>query len=593
MLRRFASPLLVLILVLAAASAHAVSARAAETALDAVTSDASIVIRMKNPKATISKVADLAELVVKGYGDQVRAQAAMLGLAISNPTLAGVNMEADWWVAVYAAGADKDPDVVFIIPASDMKAMKESLGDTVKFAEHGKLAVYTKDEDAASKTAARLKGEGKSISTLIDKESNGLFEGGDLAVFINVPQLAATYKSQIEESKEQAKQNLENIPDGAGSSGPLQMDPKQMGEMAIHIIDFLMQGLDDTQSCTIAALISKEGVNFEDLVRVTAGSATDKLLAKSGPSPLAGLSSLPAGNLVYFGLAWDMSDFTKLSQWVMGAGGAKPEAADEIKSSLAEMMKLKIGTVVSAFGLGDVDEGAVRSVTITEVDKPAKMREVSQKMMKAMGTVETQGLKQTFTLKPDAEKYGKNSADVITVKTEMEVADNPFIGQMMERLNTIMFGPDGMTTRVVYLKDRAVQTLGGGKQAMTDVLAATDKKPSETTNAPLSQTRGKLSPKANLVFLFDIANTISKVVSMIVESQMLPIPLDADAVKELQSKASYLGISAGSEPQGLRVKTHIPVQQMQGIAKIVKFFQDVQAGFGGAPGAVEEEKEEN
>jgi hypothetical protein len=79
---------------------------------------------------------------------------------------------------------------------------------------------------------------------------------------------------------------------------------------------------------------------------------------------------------------------------------------------------------------------------------------------------------------------------------------------------------------------------------------------------------------------------VGKILNMVVESQVLPpvIPIDADQVKDLQSKPSYFGLSAATEPQGLRVKTVIPVEQMQGIAKIVQFVQGIAAGFGQGAG---------
>ncbi len=580
MLRRFVLPGLLLVLA-------SLPIQAAETALDAISTDASLVIRMKKPKATIGKVAELADLVVQGSGDHIRGNSGKLGEMISNPTLAGVNMEADWWVAVYAAGGEQEPDVVFIIPASDIKAMKAALGEEVKFSEYGKLAVYTADADAFAKTTARIKGEGKSILTLADKDSTALFEGGDVSVYINVPQLAVAYKTEIDEFKENATNLIENAPQAVPGGG---FDSQKMGELVGKLLGFLTQGLNDTQSCTIAATVSKDGLDIEDLVKLKAGTPTDKLLARSATSPLSSLSSLPAGYLAYFGLSWDMSDFAQLSEWLMGAGaaGVKPDAAKTIEGTIKEMAKLKIGAIVTAFGLGDMDEGAVRSVTMTEVDNPAKMRELSLKTMKAMGTVENQGIKQTFTVKPDAEKYGKNSADVITVKTEVNEADNPFMAAMMDRINSAMFGPDGMTTRVVYLKDRVIQTMGGGKQAMNDVLASVDKKMAESGKSPTQQTRTKLAPKSNLLVLWDIPGTVAKIMAMVVESQTVPLPIDPDAVKELQSKPSYFGLSAAGEPQGLRVKTVVPVEQMQGIAKIVKFVKD--SGIAGQPA---EEDEEN
>ena len=248
---------------------------------------------------------------------------------------------------------------------------------------------------------------------------------------------------------------------------------------------------------------------------------------------------------------------------------------------MAEAAKLKIKSLATAFGLGDIDEGAIRSVSITEVDNPAKMRELTHKIIKAMQSFETQGVKQTFEIKNDAEKYGKNSADVTTVKIEMVDQENPFVAQIMERMTTAMFGPDGMTTRSVYLKDKIIQTVGGGEQAMKDALTGLDQKTSEASKSSLQQTRAKLGAKANLVVLFDPTNTVAKIVDLLAQSQAVPIPLDAEQVKGLQTKPSFFGLSAATEAQGLRVKTVIPVEQMQGIARIVNFVQQTLAGAAG------------
>ena len=229
-----------------------------------------------------------------------------------------------------------------------------------------------------------------------------------------------------------------------------------MGEIVGKLLGFLTQGLNDTQSCTIAATVSKDGLNIEDLVKLKAGTPTDKLFPRQ-VGPLAAVESVvTAGRLsgvlrIVVGHVGLYSTERVAHGRSRAATGVKPEAAKTIEGTLKEMAKLKIGSIVTAFGLGDMDEGAVRSVTMTEVDNPAKMRELSLKTMKAMGTVENQGIKQTFTVKPDAEKYGKNSADVVTVKTEVSETDNPFLAAMMDRINSAMFGPDGMTTRVVYL----------------------------------------------------------------------------------------------------------------------------------------------
>jgi len=555
--------------------------QAAESALDAVSTDASAVIRLKNPKASIARLADLFDAVKKGFGDVVRK--AEIGKLISNPDLTGVDMESDWWVAIYAAGGNKEPDVVYLIPAKDIKAMKAALGNDVRFEEHGKIGVYTTDADAVT----RLKSGEKSISTLIDKDSNAVFEGGDLSVFINVPQLAAAYKSEIAGWKEKFQENLENA---GGMPG---MNTRQIAEVAAPILEFLVQGVDDTQSCTVAGMVSKEGISFEDLVKFKAGTATEKLLAKSPPGALATLSSLPAGYLAYWGLTWNMSDFAKLNEWLMGFAGNAigPEKSKELTSLLGEIAKLKIGSMTGTYGLGDPDEGAVRSITVTEVDDPQKMRDLSRKVVKSMGTAEAQGLKQTFDLKPDAEKYGKNSADLVTMKTAMEDDGSNPLAAMQQRMTSVLFGPEGMETRTVYLKDRFVQTVGGGKKQMTEALASLEKPPEGSKSPPPQQARARLGAKANLVILLDLPNLIAKAASIMVESGQLPLPIDPDDVKALQGKPSFLGLGAATEPQGLRVKTQVPLEQMQGVAKIVDYMQRLFQGAG--LGVPDEEPEEN
>lgn len=580
MSRRLMCSLWLLILVVAA-----FPVRAAESALDAISTDASVVIRLKNPKASIAKIADLADLVQKGFGEHIRS--APVGQAISNPQLTGVDMESDWWVAVFATGGEKDPDVVFLIPGTDLKAMKEAIGDGYKFMESGKLGIYTTDSDAAGKIGARLKGEGKSISTLIEKDSNSVFDKGDVSVFINVVQLAAAYKSEIADWKQKVQEQLENADEIPGAAPG--MDPKKLADMLGQAFGFLVQGLDDTLTCTVAAMVSKEGLAFDDLVKLKAGTATDKLLSKSPPTALQALSTLPSGYQTYWGLSWDMTDFTKFNEWMLAFGG-ESEKSKEVAAFLKEIGSLKIGSTVGAYGLGDPDEGAIRSIAVTEVDSPQKMRDMSRKMLKSLGTVEAQGMKQTIELKADAEKIGKNSADIVTVNVEIE---NPQMAMMMQNFMNVLFGPEGMQTRIVYLKDRVVQTMGGGTQVMTDTLAALDKKPSDNSKSPMQQTRAKLGEKANLVFMLDVPNLIAKILSIVVERAGLPLPIQPEDIKGLQGKPSYLALAAATEPQGLRVKTQVPLEQMQGIAKFVDFVQTLFQGMGGGIGLPAGEDEEN
>jgi hypothetical protein len=137
-----------------------------------------------------------------------------------------------------------------------------------------------------------------------------------------------------------------------------------------------------------------------------------------------------------------------------------------------------------------------------------------------------------------------------------------------------------MTTRTVYLKDRLVQTIGGGKEAMSQALAGLEAKTSAgSASSPMAQSRGKLAQKANLYVLFDLPGTIGRAIQLVSESGALPfLPIDPAMFNNPDARPSYMGMSVGTESAGLRVKTFIPLAQMQGIARIVQAGMALQGG---------------
>jgi hypothetical protein len=559
-------------------------AEAAESTLEVIPQSASLVIRFKKPQAILGKAADMVNQVVPGAGDILQQQGALLGQVISNPTMAGVDMEGDWCLALFtnAGSAGGTPKYAAVVSGTDLKAMQEALGGAYQFAEKGKLGIYTDDAAVFKLLTSQIQGDGKSISALIDADSSTVFGNGDISVFINVPQLVTDYKSQLESARGDLRQALTNLPAGpAGGAGGV--DPAQIAQLAEKVIPIVFDVLNDASSCTIGFSISKEGMTFEDLVRVKEGSGTDKFLSKSSAGQLAALSYLPQGYLAYVGLSIDSTSFAEFNDVVLGMNGfnLKGNDATEMKNILAEISKLKMGSRVVALGIGDSDDGAARQVGITEVDNPAKYRELSLKLVKLLEKAEhPNGMKQTITVKKDAEKFGTNSGDMIVVKTDFgDSIPDPAAAEMVGRFMSVFFGPEGATSRIVSQKDRLIETMGGGKQAMTDALAALEKKPG-TVKSPTEAARAKLSPNANVVFLFDLPNALAKILDLMVQNQLLPfpLPLDSDQVKQLQSKPSYFSFSAGIEPRGIRVKTIFPVEQAQGIAKIVLFFQQSLGG---------------
>lgn len=564
----------------------------AQSPLDAISNDAAIVLRLKNPKGSIDKVAGLVDAVKPGMGEQVRGQAGAIGLLISNPTLAGVNMEQDWYAAVYvpegankpSAGGSGQPEVVFVVPATDLAAMKGAMDTDIKFLEHGKFGVYTGDDLAGEKTEKRLKGEGASIAGLIDKDSTVVFDQGEVAVFINVKHLLQVYADEIEQGLQEIRAQLANVPAEAPPGSP-GINPKQILEIAGKFLSSAESGMKDALSCTISANVTNDGVAFEDVLRFTADSPSTRFIARHKPSAMSILSKLPAGAAGYFGVSVNMPELMNLSMEFTRA--ALGEKGQEFATGLKELNGLAYGATASSFALGSMTEGIFRTISVAEVSDPQKLRDVSRKMMKSVGTIDAgNGLKQKFELSPDAETVAGNKLDLMKIEFDFD-ANDP-MAAMIAQYMQVFYGPEGMATRSVFLKDRMVQTAGGGTEAMEQALASLNGN-GAPSDAPSTATRARLSNAANLLLLMDLPGTVGKALQLVGESDVgrMFLPLDEDTLKALELPSSYTGLSLVGEPQGVRVKTQVPVEQIRGVMTLVEIFQKLNPGLGavGAAGS--------
>lgn len=551
-------------------------AMAADSPADAFPDNAGIVIRLKSPQKTIKKVADLVDSVQPGLGERIEAEGQGIGLAISNPAMTGVDQSKDWWVAAFPT-AEAEPTVVFGIPTSDADALKDAVGDGFTFVVDGSWVYYSDDEAAAKSVEACIKGQGKAISTVIDSESKGVVDRGDISIYVNVKQLTATYKDQLEQAEQQIDVLLEQIAENAPN--PTGMDLSAIFEMYGKAIHGLMAALKDSEGFALAVAIDREAVTIEEYVHVAADSGTDKFLKSNTSSEMKLLAKLPANSLGYFGMSGNMQELTKWGmQFSSTLFGADEEKTKAITDTLDELAKVDYGSYVGSFRLGNLDEGAIQGVAIVEAKPTDKMKEVSRKLIESMSILDIEGFKMEYTLKPDAETFGNHKADVITFKQEVDEALDPL--GIQKKIMQYMYGPEGMTQRIVYLEDKFVQAIGTDKKIMTDALAAIEG--SDTAeNAALSATRKQLPAKANVLVMIDLPGTLLRIATLVIGSGELPIPIPPEALDSLKIEPSYLGFALATENQGLRAKTVVPVKQIQGIMKLVMFAQQMAPQGGG------------
>jgi len=88
--------------------------------------------------------------------------------------------------------------------------------------------------------------------------------------------------------------------------------------------------------------------------------------------------------------------------------------------------------------------------------------------MAAMHGIETSGVKQTCVTQRAAEKVGPHEVDLLTVKQEIDPAKDPM--GIISRMIKTMYGPEGMISRLTTLPGLVVQSVGGGKGQMEELM---------------------------------------------------------------------------------------------------------------------------
>jgi hypothetical protein len=545
--------------------------------LDLIPARAGVVIRLKNPDATIAKIGNFANQIQPGLGFMVQGQASALGIGISNPTLAGVDLKQDWHIAVFPV-ANAEPAVIFVVPTTDADALKAAIGDGFTLTSKDSWAVYSQDEATIELVEDLAGGDGESLA--MDRRAAGVFDSGDISVYVNASRLTETYKNELASADEQLELFLEGLKAQVPAQGGLDLGPifDIYGDMAKG----LLQAVRDSESLSVGLAVTNEAITIDELILVKAGSGTDEYLQVHKPGDLTILNRLPQDKIGYMGLQMDLKSVLK---WGMNiatkfAEGTK-DSDDENLKKVAEMIEkfkgvmgefddVELGAAGWAFGLKDGDSGLLQGYTVSAAKPAEKLRDVTQKMS-GLGQIQLPGMTQEVEVQPAAEKYGDVSADVVRIKQEYsEEADPLGIQREMQKL---LYGDAGMVQRVVIKDNYVIQTLGGGQDEMKELLAAFNAPADATTLSASQKARNGLLEQANFVGLIDLPSLAIKGISIASKTGQLPIPIPLDGIEDVKVQPSYIGFAVGTEPQGLRCRTQISAGTGRGIMAIVAFFQ--------------------
>lgn len=537
----------------------------AKSPLTGIPGDAALVVRVKGFQGLLKKVASLADAVKPGTGATVQFGGAAVGGLILNPTLDGVDTEGEFFLALFL-DKEKAPGTVFLVPGKDLPAMKETLGDAVSFVEVGKHGVYSTDEELVNSVKEQLKSKEKdSLSDSIDAKSLAVLNRGDVSVFVNVPALLEIYKDEFG----QAQGAIENI----GNTERPENAPPGMNWEAIMgsvqtFVGKLVKAVEDHEGITVAFSFTEKDVVIENYFKLEADSESGKALKGGSGSDMPLLNNFPAGSVGYYSLHCDLNSMTSQLLEFSAKVIEDEKAQTALKDFVKEISSVKFNGAAGAFNLNATAKdgpGAFRMINIVSVSDPQKIRTLTKKYAESLKELDANNTKTEITYKSDVEKLGTTSIDH-TIST-ITISDDAPDAEKQKKMIKYMYGEGPVTARTAYLKDKVVQTVGGGKAGMETALKSLE---SRTPATGLAAARSKLGSKPNFVGFIDLPN-LSLQGMQIANSMEGGLPFDVNAIAEgLTLAPSYTGFAVEVEDAAVSLKTVVTLDQIKSFGQLIE-----------------------
>lgn len=517
--------------------------------------DVDMVLRFAEPDKSTDSVVELVNAVQPGFGELARGAIGQnLGKAISNPTLTGVDQSRDWHVGIYAR--DKaEPAVVFAIPAIETDDVVGALDESFKTSVQGQYVLYTDKGDLPDTPTAE-----NSLATSMTEKSKAAFDLGEISLYVNSKHLTANYQEEIDTAYDQVLDGLNQLRFAMPQDAGINMGP--VIEMYGALAEKLFQGVRDSESLVVAIDVGKEGIRIEEYLEFRARSKSAKTLASLPTAKMSDLGALPEGAVAYYGLSGGIKELVQWSMSLTADMSDENSVREKLKAATKSLDELKFGAMVGSFSIGDAQNGAIQAASIAHVEPLDQFKKYMRESVAAMGTIKMPGMTQTSTINEDAESIGDQKVDVVTVKQEID-EDHPQ-AELQEKMQTLMFGANGIESRVIYLDDKYVTVMGGGKPAAEKVFGNLD----NSENAAIDAPRKILMEEANVISLLDLPTAISEALLVASTMDQFPLPLDEQTIDSLGLVPSYIGLGIAVEETALRCRTDIPVAQIKGIFSI-------------------------
>ena len=524
-----------------------------EDAVDLIPAEAGVVVRVADPDSAFTHIEDFVGNAAPQYAGFVRQGRALLGVAIQNPTLSGINLKEPWYV-VMLPNADAKPDTVFLLPVANAQAAEESIGPNFTSKVLGTYLAY-----GASADAVGMFGGATNVSKSLPPGTTDLAGASDVTVFVNLPRLRTVYGDSITDGLDQLQERME---EQAGSPEAA-AGQKQFLALLKHLVN-------ESTGFTMGLSADADKLTMTQLLNVKPGSDTAAVLATQKPAKFDVLNKLPEGLDGY--LAGE-GDFAPLADGLAQISAASIGGADAAKDLMTTLAKAGMTGSAGGFKLGGGGEPLLSGVQVTKAKDVAKFKTATQDYFTKADGVEQNGVK-TNIKKTGTVDVGGVEMTVYTTSMEA-VGSNPEAQQGVQVFD-MMFG-GALEQKVGYTSNAMIQILSGDEAFAKEVVAHYNGN-SGHTNEPLEAARKLVPTSGNLFGAIDLAKTIQAGLAAAIESGQVPIPLDAAVVRGVDVPSTYAAFVTTVDGATLKTEAVLPAEQVRSIVDLGTAIQNSMGG---------------
>ncbi len=544
------------------AIAFGFTVQAADSPLSQISNEADVVIRIRAFDTTVQNIAALANAVQPGAGDMVSQNATLFGPIVSNPALSGVDRTKDFYLVLFMR-EEGEPKALFAIPTTDGPALQKALPENFESQVREDWVFYA-DKDHGVPPAVSA---AESLATLMAKSvsANEVFEKSDVGLHINVSHIADIYNAQILEARLKFEEGIQK-----GLNTPGVENAESVVEILKLGADMAFKLLEDTETFTIGVNASESGLVIEDYIDFQESSDIAAFLKKQPKSKFTALTKLGAGLPLYMGISAEFAELAQATEKFTALLYKDEAVRQGMKDYIGAMKTLQITSAVMSFDLASGTKGMLRTTGVFETKKAAELLATGRKFATLSKSITVGEMTQETTLVPDAETVGTHKIDLMTITQKVDPNQPGAATQAM--ITGLMFGAKGMQTRMTALADGYLQVQGGDKDTMGAAIKAYEAKSNSLTEA-----RAGMADESHLLMLLDLPGLVRNgmLAATTINIPGFAIPFQRAAVEDLQISPSYTAVTAVGEEHAVRIKTKVPVEQFQGVLKLVGFAQSI------------------